>query len=234
MKKLSIIDRKFKLYDDNKKATLAAIVDFVQFYNSLEDWQDFSTEEKKLNTETRANVHEIKTYFDEKLIDHQGNITISGVNLNKDFSDSELLYLSDTTVTFDRVAIVNGWIVDTDGTVYSAINHAHFLSFVTLLGIDCSSYIRVTNKPIGNAKLNFSSASEYVSSSNPFLITEAQVRALENLKRLEELRFKDYPLPFEDYLIDSMLGGFIINEPNALENLYVIQNASSEPIFAKS
>lgn len=232
MENIEFVKRKFRLYDDNREYTYKAMYDFIEFYSRLNPYDDFYAEIKELPYEKKVILRNMYDFYIDKFFNKKGEITLRPVNLNKDMSDDEISNVIASTVAFDKIAKFNGWLVDTEGNVYAARNHVKFLNFLTLIGIDCSSYVRVTNNPIGMARLNFSSATDYIK-NKPFLMTPAQIRALYNMKRIEEKRFNNYSLPFQDYFVDSMVGGFLVNEPLLDENLKVIEEASPEPIYAK-
>ena len=228
MKNIPIYEREFRLFDDNREVAENWINLFVQALEKVRDPKDL--QEHLTDMSTRIEVLGMLSFYEQGFFNSQGEITLKGVDLGHNLSSEEFNKMLNGTKCFDKASLVNGWIVDEKGVVYPAKNHAKLLQFLTLMGKDCSSYIRVTNKSIGLAMLNFSSVETYVYPNKPFTITKEQVMALYNIKSINEKRF-DFPkLDFEDYLLDSMLAGFIMSGTEVNRNMKTIQDSAPEDV----
>lgn len=228
------IMRKFKLYEDNPEYANEAMKNFLDLYRSMPQGMYFSDYIFTLDPKVKTQMRDMYSFYKDGLFDEYGALKLNAVDLSKPLTKEDLYNALNATSAFDKRAIINGWIIDTKGNVYPAKNHARFLNFLTLFGVDCTSFVRVAPANIGITKVNFSNASNYLNTDTKPQITEAQVQAMYNLKVIYEKRFNDIPLPFKDYILDSMLGGFLdYGDGIDTENLKQIEKFSPEQISSK-
>ncbi len=233
MENLNLNKRKFKLYNDNAEYAGEAMRNFLDLYRgSLGN--NINNCISQIEHTHKNDMYEMLIFFKDGLFDEYGAFAVPSVDLNKNLSDDEIKKIAYSTPCFDKMAKLNGWIVDTSGNIYPAKNHPNFINFLTLFGVDCSSFIRVTNAPIGLAPLNFSSASHYIDVERSEVLTKEQVLALYNLKRIYELRFENCALRLQDYILDSMLGGYLHENGDLynMDNLKTIQKYCPENFSA--
>lgn len=233
MENLAIKDREYRLYDDNLEFTNKALKSFIDIYCKCDSESEFL--QVIDNREDRTDLAKMLNFYNQGYFNTKGQITLKGVDIGLDMSDADFSDAIYSTSCFDKINRLNGWIIDNNGVIYPAKNHAQFLHFVTLLGIDCSSFVRVTNTNIGFAPLNFSTVENYVDRLSPLTLTGKQVKAMHNVIKIDDKRLnrgKD-SLPFYDYLLDSMISGFALDEDTLEHNLSIIEENSPEKIDAK-
>jgi len=223
---LTLNQRQQKLYPDNAIVAKQKMDEFLMLYKSAN--KDKSTFYEKINA--LPNSHDMvimMQFFEANYFDLDGKIISQKIDFSQIKNKSELKKLSESSsIAYDISKSSNGWVINTNGEIYSVRNHPLLFNFLTTMGVDVSSYIRVTVNSIGYAKLNFSTTKGYVESDNPFIITKEQVNAMYNLIKLNELKHPDkmYKTDFQDYIIDSMLGGFCYADINDTKNYEIALN----------
>lgn len=214
--------RKFKLYPDNKKYTTERLIQFAELCKSarLCSVSEMICEQ---DAELRDDFFILAGFLRDGLIDSSGNLTLTTTKLDVPISKDDIPDIIGSSACFDINNRINGWLVAPDGRIFAVKNHGHCINLLTLMGVDCSNFIRVTNLPVGLTHLNFSNASDYIDTNRPFIMTKEQVHALNNIKKIEEYRKNEIPLDFRDYMIDSLLGGFVSKEQDKIASLKALE-----------